>query len=287
MGNQTDHSSQDAAFTARCFKILEDVAHELSGEVVFPTCFDAVLEIRNVLHNPDVSLAEVAQVVGMEPLIATKLLKIANATAYNPGGKAVTDVEAALQRIGINVARSAAMAVAMDQLRHSKSLYAFGDISTRLWTHSLRTAVTARVLARRLTRINAEDAMLAGLVHDLGAFLLVYRLANFPEFRDDTALAVDLIGQWHEGVGESLLASLGLPEHIIDAVRDHDQPRPVGATPTTLAEVIYVANRLAGGCDAWRQQDASPAADLTETYAELAEEIDTAYAELAAALGGN
>lgn len=280
-----------ADLKTRCFRILEDFARELSGEIVFPTSFDIVLQIRKVFGNREVTLHEVAQVVRMEPLIATKLLRIANSSAYNPGGQTITDIESALQRIGMNVARSVAMAVAMDQLRHSRALFGLDDISTRLWTHTLKTAVAARVLAKRLTRLNREDALLAGLVHDLGAFFMLYRLAQYPEFHDQPALAVDLIGQWHEGIGEALLSALGMPEHVIDAVRDHDQPRPPIAMPATLAEVVYVANLLAGGADAWRlppeAAEAAAEAYRTPTYLDLADEIGADYDALASALAGH
>lgn len=279
----------DDAFRTRCFRILEDIARELSGEVVFPTSFDIVLQIRKVFGNPDVTLQEVAQVVRMEPLIATKLLRIANSSAYNPSGRTITDIESALQRIGMNVARTVAMAVAMDQLRHSRALFGLEGISTRLWTHTLKTAVAARVLAKQLApRVNREDAQLAGLVHDLGAFFMLYRLAQYPEFHDQPEMAVDLIGQWHEGVGESLLSTLGMPEHVIDAIRDHDQPRPAIATPTTLAEVVYVANALAGGVDAWRLSEEAAEAVAepyrTPVYLALADEIAADCEALASAL---
>jgi len=284
-------TAEDGAATsdARCFQLLQDIARELSGEVVFPTSFDVVLQIRKVFGNPDVTLHEVAGVIRMEPLVTAKLLRIANSTAYNPSGRAITDIESALQRIGISIARSVAMAVAMDQLRHSKALFGLEQISARLWTHTLRTAVTARVLARRMSRVNAEDAMLAGLVHDLGAFFMLYRLAQYPEFHDRPEQAVDLIGQWHEGVGESLLTTLGMPEQVVAAVRDHDQPRPTISRPTTLDEVVYVANILAGGSECWRQSGAAALADdyRTPEYLELTEEIDADFDALSTALSGS
>ncbi len=281
-------AASDDDFRARCFRILEDIARELSGEVVFPTSFDIVLQIRKVFANPEVSLQEVAGVVRMEPLVAAKLLRIANSSAYNPAGRTLTDIESALQRIGMNIARSVATAVAMDQLRHSRALFGLEEISTRLWTHTLRTAVAARVLARRLTRLNPEDAMLAGLVHDLGAFFMLYRLAQYPEFHQNPDLAVDLIGQWHEGIGESLLATLGMPEQVIAAMRDHDQPRPYIAAPATLADVVHVANRLAGGAESWRTGAGEADADYRQPpYDALAAEIETDFEALVAALAGN
>lgn len=281
---------KDEALKAQRFKMLEDIARDLSGDVTFPTCFDAALQIRNVMRDPNVSLPQIAKAVRMEPLIAVKLLRIANSAAYNISGKQIADVEAALQRIGISLARSVSMAVAMEQLLRSKDLVAFADMSRGLWLHTLKTAAAARVLARRLTRLNGEDALFAGLVHDLGAFYMLYRAAQYDELRSRPDTVRYLIVQWHENIGESLMAALGLPEQIIEAVRDHDQPRPPIETPQSLSDVVYEANIIAGGLDEWERLHAGNAEPVGEyqspTYLALRDEIEADYADLQNALSG-
>jgi HD-like signal output (HDOD) protein len=277
------------ALKAQRFKMLEDIAKELSGgDVSFPTCFDAALQIRNVLKDANVSLRAVARVVSMEPLVVAKLLRIANSVTHNTSGKQVVDVETAMARLGIETARSVAMAVAMDQLLRSKDLVGFGDFSRDLWTHVLRTAAGARVLARHHTRFNRDDAMLAGLVHDLGAFYMLYRAAQYEELRMRPDSVRYLIVQWHESIGESLMVALGLPEHIIEAVRDHDQPRPPVESLKTLADVVYVANMLAGGLEEWSRSGSLNVEQHPElenpAYIALMGEIEAEYQELSGAL---
>lgn len=290
MNTSPTDDKKDAALKAQRFKMLEDIAKELSGgDVSFPTCFDAALQIRNVLKDQNVSLRAVARVVSMEPLIVAKLLRIANSVTHNPSGKLVVDVESALNRLGIETARSVALAVAMDQLLRSKDLIVFAELSKDLWTHVLRTAAGARVLAKSLTRINRDDALLAGLVHDLGAFYMLYRAAQYEELRIRPDTVRFLIVQWHESIGESLMAALGLPEHIIEAVRDHDQPRPAVASLKTLADIVYVANMLAGGLEEWSRSGTLNEEDHPELanpdYVALMGEIEEEFQELRGALG--
>lgn len=273
---------------AQRFAMLEDIAKELSGgEISFPTCFDAALQIRNVLRAPEVSLQQIARTVGMEPLVSAKLLRVANSAIHNPGGRAVVDVEGAVGRVGVNTARSVAVAVAMDQLLRSKDLVVFGAISKELWRHTVRTAATARVLAKRLTRLNADEAMTAGLVHDLGAFYMLYRAAQYEELRVRPDTVRYLIAQWHESIGESLMFSLGLPEHIIEAARDHDQPRAEVTELRSLSDVVYVANLLSGGAAEWGRQDHAADDDRPEpgnpSFVALKAEIEDACSELLSA----
>ena len=54
------------------FRILEDIARDLSGDVNFPTCLDAAILVRNTLKDPFANLEHVVQAIGVEPLISSK-----------------------------------------------------------------------------------------------------------------------------------------------------------------------------------------------------------------------
>ena len=75
MGTHTDNKTGDD-LKAQRFQMLEDIAKELSGEVVFPTYFDAVLRLRKVLQDPNETIGGIATAVSLEPLISAKLLQI-------------------------------------------------------------------------------------------------------------------------------------------------------------------------------------------------------------------
>lgn len=270
------------------FRILEDIARDLSGDVNFPTCMDAAILVRNTLKDPQASLERVVQVVGVEPLISSKLLRLANSVSYNPGGKRVSDLSAAINRLGFEAVRTTSLAVAMDQMLKSRNLAAFDDIARQAWEHSLQVAAIARVLARRIGRVKPDEAMLAGLVHDIGIFYLLFRAAEYPEYRDNRAAMLDLIRGWHESIGESLLHILGLPEHITEAVRDHDQPQNI-ETPSSLRDLLYFANLLATDSEYGMPTELDPSwsdkaiADR-ERFADLLDEANDDIIELRAAL---
>lgn len=271
------------------FRILEDIARDLSGDINFPICMDAAILIRNTLKDPFTNLARVAQIVGFEPLISSKLLRLANSVSYNPAGKAVSGLSTAIARLGFDVVRTTSLAVAMDQMLKSRNLANFDQIGQRFWEHSVQTSAISRVLARRLGRINPDEAMLAGLVHDIGIFYLLYRAAEYPEYRRDLPATFELLRGWHESIGESLLHILGLPESITEAVRDHHQLMAV-ETPCTVRDVLYFANLLADddplllGADTDPVEAASRAADRAR-YIDLVEEAEEDIRELRAALG--
>ncbi len=270
------------------FRILEDIARDLSGDINFPTCMDAAILVRNTLKDPVANLEKVVQAVGIEPLISSKLLRLANSVAYNTSGKAITDLSSAISRLGFEAVRTTSLAVAMDQMLKSRNLAAFDDIAHKAWEHSIRVAAIARVLARRLGRINPDEAMLAGLVHDIGIFYLLYRAAEYPEYRANRSAMLELLQGWHEGIGESLLHILGIPDRITEAVRDHDRLQNV-ETPCSVRDVLYFANLLAGSDVEWLPNDIpADEAELREAdrerYIDLLNEAEDDIRELHSAL---
>lgn len=282
-----DQDKKGDSLKAQRFEMLEDIAKELAGEVVFPTYFDAVLRLRKVLQDPNQSIGGIAAAVSIEPLISAKLLHLANSVAFNPEGRSVADLKSAIARLGLNAVRSTALSIVMTQLLRAKGMAEFTELTHSLWKHSIKTAAAARIIGKTVARLNSDEAMLAGLVHDLGAFYMLYRATQYEELRQRPDSVRYLIIQWHESIGASLLNALGIPEEIVDATVDHDHLRPTPSPIRTLTDVIYVANMLAGGHFEWLMQDKaeSPAelAVLEEKYGYLKPEIETMAAEMQAA----
>ena len=272
------------ALNAQRFLMLEDIARELKSVVVFPTYFDAAMRLRKALQDPDISIARIANLVSVEPLVAAKLMHLANSALYISDSKPIRSLPAAITRLGVELVRTTAVAIAMNQILRAKDMATFSDLTHALWQHSIRSAATARILARTYTRINPDEALLAGLVHDLGAFYMLYRASQYPELRERPESVKHLIMQWHEGIGVTLLGVLGMPDEIIQAIVDHDHPRAVPEPLQTLSDVVYVSNILAGAHFEWLYQDIDPviaeSSIAREKFADLLPEIDADTQEM-------
>lgn len=280
--------------SAASFKILEDIARDLSGsEISFPTFLDITFQVRTALKDPNLSVEQLAKLVGAEPLMSAKIIKMANSVAMNPSGREIADVKTAIMRVGMEAVRTVSFAVAMEQLLKSKQMLPFEGISERLWKHSSHVAALSRVLARRLAKINGDEAMFTGLVHDLGVFYLLSRAAAFPELVNNPEEMQSLLVQWHDNIGHALLSALGSPESVLEAVLAHETEREVTEV-ATLTDVIYVANKIASRTSCWRDPAFGDAVDTSmldslfgeEELAEIIEESEEEVASLKAALGG-
>lgn len=272
-----DADKKGEELKAQRFHMLQDIASELTGDVTFPTSFDTAIRLREKLSDEDWSLDEVAVALNAEPLVASRLVGMANSAAYTTGGDEITDVRRAVMRLGMNLVRFTALTVATQQISSAISETAFKEFSEKLWRHSLRTASSAYVICKHLSSYDPEEALLAGMVHDIGAFYMLYRASQYEELCERPKTVIHMIMQWHDSIGSTLLDALGMPEKIVEAVREHDQPRTVSADVLSLKDIVYVANLMSGGAAEWRLMDDASGHEeykkLDARFTDLKEEI--------------
>ena len=276
------------------FKVLEDIAKDLSGnEITFPTFLDITFQVRTALKDPNLSIEQLAKLIGAEPLMSTKIIRMANSVALNPSGREIADVKSAIARVGMEAVRTVSFAVAMEQLLKSKQMKSFEAISSKLWDHTAHVAALCRVLARKVAKINGDEAMFAGLVHDLGVFYLLSRAANFPALVNDPVELHALLIGWHDNIGHALLLALGSPQSVLVAVQEHETDRAI-AELKSLTDVLYVANKIANRTASWRDPALDAAVDTSmletifdaATLAEIVAESEEEVQSLKSALGG-
>jgi putative nucleotidyltransferase with HDIG domain len=116
----------------------------------------------------------------------------------------------------------------------------------KLWKHSILVASLSYVLAKKRTRLNPDEAMLAGLLHDIGEFYILTRVKDYPDLFADEAATNEIIANWHAEVGRAILESWEIPEEIATAVQDHEVFDRIHPAPADLTDVIMAANILSG-----------------------------------------
>lgn len=211
-------------FEEAAAKLLQQIAHDLSApDVVFPTSFEVTLRVQSLLKDPDLAISKLGELVRAEPLLSTKLIAYSNSAALRGGGRSIEDVQTAIMRVGLEAVRSVSYTIAMEQIIRSRDMLSFQDISGRIWLHSMAVAVVAKALARRV-HMNAEKAFYLGMIHDIGAFYLLFRCAPDPRLTTDRSLLMELLFEWHAGIGHAMLSAMGQPDEYLDPVQAHEDP---------------------------------------------------------------
>jgi len=235
----------DTAPGQRAYQFLKTLAADLSSrQISFPTFTGATIRVRTALADPAIDADRLARAISSEPLLPARLIHIANSVAMNPGGKPVSDVRSAVLRVGHDVVRSTAVALAMEQLKAAKDVQVFHEQAEWIWRHSLEVAAIAYVITRKHTRLNPDEALFAGLVHDIGRFYLLSRAAADAELVQHPAELDALIQEWHSSIGQAVLHEFDLSEATQKAVAEHED-HPAAFPPRQLVDVITLANRVA------------------------------------------
>ena len=227
------------------FAFVQALAAELSeGKVELPSFPDIAQRVRQVLSDDEVAPEKVVRVVGSEPMLAARLLQIANSAAINFSGRAITDLRTAIARLGFNMVRSAAIAFAMSQLKKSAELHGLERQLESFWQRSAAVAAMSYVVARRLTRVNPDTAMLAGLLHAIGKLYILTRAGRFPLLVADEAVYHAIERDWHASIAKALLENWELAEEIIQAVSEYEDLGRRRTAAPDLTDVLTVSYLL-------------------------------------------
>ncbi|GAO37618.1 metal-dependent phosphohydrolase [Sulfuricella sp. T08] len=229
---------------------IDTLAREISAKnLIFPSFPDITMRIRSALSDPNISASKVAKIVGTEPVLSAQLLRLANSAALCAGSRPVDDLPTAIKRLGYALVRNAAIALGIRQLAQDTHQSMMRVPLEKLWRHSIQVAALSYVLAKRLTRLNPDTAMLAGLLHDIGMFYILARANKYPDLFTDEAMLRNIPHQTHAQISPVILESWDVPEDIITAARDHASFNRIHYAPADLTDVVMVANILAKrGC---------------------------------------
>jgi HD-like signal output (HDOD) protein len=229
------------------FSFVKGLAVELSeGRVELPSVPEVVTRLQKALSDESVKNDTVVRVIGSEPLLAARLMTMANSAALNASARKIADLPTAVARVGFNIVRSAALSFAMEQLRKSGQYKHIEKQLDSLWQNSVQIAALCHVIARRFSSLNGDTALLAGLMHNVGRIYILARASNFPTLTGDPLTFRSILRDWHANVAKALLENWQVAEEIVDAVAGHEDLDREARGPVTLTDVLSLAMLVEG-----------------------------------------
>lgn len=211
------------------------------GNMVFPTHAEIAVRVRRLIEDPDCSIEQLSKLISAEPMLAARVVAIANSVAYNLSGRTSNDLRSAISRLGFNTLRTLAIAIVVAQMQSLAQTPEHRAMAARLWEHTAHVAALARVIAKRITHQDPEAAFFAGIVHEMGAFYLIARAAAFPGL-----LESDLecwLGEREAQVGRCVLRALEVPESVLEAMETLWSGY-LAMPAETLGDTLLLADRL-------------------------------------------
>lgn len=236
-----DGAEREVAFT-----FVQALAAELSGgKVELPGFPHIVMRVQRVLSDEKTDSAKIVRVIGSDPVLATQLIRMANSAALNPGGSPVTDLRAAVTRVGVDTVRTATIAFAIQQLREAPALRGLEMQLGVLWRRSVQVASLCCVVARRLTTVNPDTALLAGLLQGIGRLYILTRASRHRSLFCDEAAYQAIEQDWHLSIAAALLENWGIADEIVQAVHESESLERDARGMIALTDVLVVGTLLA------------------------------------------
>lgn len=225
--------------------LVEKLERSLAGgELDLPSLPEVALKIRRALADENVSVSEIARLLGSDPALAARTLRIANSAMFYRGSRPITSLNGAVSQLGYKMVRNVALSFAAQQVFIGYGSRQLHDLVSAIWRHSVHSAVVAHMLARVRTKLNADEAFLAGLLHEIGKLYILLRAKDSVEVLATDPGFQSVIAAWHPRLGRAVIEDWGLSPELATAVGEHENCSLKAPDPPTLTAVVAVANYL-------------------------------------------
>ena len=208
-------STENALLTILVDKINNDT-------LVLPTLPAIALKVRKAADDPNINLNEMADVIGQDPSLSARMIKISNSSYLGRAVK-VTSTSQAVTRIGLRQIKNIATALAMEQLFVSKNDIV-KEYMERIWADNLKVVANAmaamqlHVKETKNRTFNLDTMTLAALVHNIGVLPILTEAERHPDvFANPTFLNV-AIDKLAGKIGASILRKWGFEAEFINVV---------------------------------------------------------------------
>jgi len=230
-------------------KILQKLETKIkTNQLVLPSMPDIFLQVKKIVDNPSSNIHNIAKIIIRDPSLTARILKVANNALYR-GDHEVTNLQYAVSRMGLQLIKTLVTSHAITQMFNQPRgrLKPFFD---KLQKHSIEVSAHAYAIAINYSKLNPDDALLAGLVHNIGYLPMARCIESFPEIQKEPELLIEVMGKVHAQVGEMILTSWLFPRNIIDAAIQYEHLFRPGTPQLDLTDIVIIA-----GLNAYRGTD--------------------------------
>ncbi len=219
-----------------------------------------VIKAQKAMADSKTGGKELSRILQTDQAIVSSMLKIANSAYYGLSGK-VSSIEKACVILGHQTVKDLVLTTGVSNLL-GKKMKGYGFDSGELWMHSMATAIASKMIAAKRIPEMADDAYLAGLLHDAGKIILdPYILEHKKAFdlflADGAHTNLDgekyVLGLDHADIASEICKKWNIPKEVTTAIQNHHHPSASGGHP--LSYVVHTGDYVARLCGLGYEED--------------------------------
>jgi len=222
-------------------EFLQLLKHDLENEtLVLPTFPDVAIKAREAADNENTTAVELAKIINTDTALSARLLKVANSPLFRARNK-IENIQIAITRMGNRVVRNLIMSITVEQMFKARS-QVMAERFKKAWEHSIHVAAFSRVLAISSPHLDPEQAMLAGLIHDIGVLPILLEAEKHDYFIGNPRALDKIIDELHTDVGRLIVEHWDFPESLTEVVWEHENLFRDPQAEADYSDIVLVAN---------------------------------------------
>ncbi len=187
-----------------------------SDQLVLPTLPEVALKIREAVESDTASAQQIAETLTQDAALSARLIQVSNSPLYR-SRTPIEDLQMAVTRLGIRMVKDLVISLAMKQIYQATSDI-LDDHFRRSWNTSVEVAAICRMLATTVPGMNPEQALLAGLIHNIGTLPILVKAEDDDDLFNDDAALTEVIEALQGPVGELILKTWNFGDAMTEVV---------------------------------------------------------------------
>jgi HD-like signal output (HDOD) protein len=215
-----------------------------------PTIPKVVIEVNEMIRTHTGHVGRLAEVVGKDQGLTTKILAVANSPLYGLPKK-VSSIEFAIMLLGMGEISNIVTAISLAQVVKGEEVENFDYME--FWKHSMLVGIASKDIAKRLGFAEyAGDAFVAGMLHDIGIQLTAryfpqqfQKIVNMTKENGISYFDAEkiVLGVTHEDIGHFMVTKWNLPKNLSEVLGYHHSPSQLEEENITL-NIIHLADSM-------------------------------------------
>ncbi len=205
-----------------------------------PSLPQVAFRLKKALEEPDIAIAEIANIVQFDATIVAKLIQVANSVFY-AAESPITNCQNAVIRLGLDGTRRVVMGISVKQLFYCENQQLMGMMQTN-WRNSIYLSSLCFVLAKESKTVSPEDALLAGLICDIGKIPILNFAEQQLDYSPNLLELKTALPFLSPAVGSLMLHNLGFPPDLVNVPKfAEDWFYESGDEKLTLIDIVILA----------------------------------------------
>ncbi|AFJ02187.1 putative signal transduction protein [Methylophaga frappieri] len=200
----------------------------------------------------DSHISDIAAVLDSEPTVRERLINIANSPTLGARTN-VTSVQGALTRLGLSRVQALATSIVLNDYLQRPPSAILTSHYNQMRLRSTKVAAISYVIAAKYSRVEAEKALLAGLIHNIGNVPLLKALSLLDAVKEKPTrfnpLRDRIIPPYYAEIGYQLLLYWQLEASLISATRTHQHLDHNQSSQIDADDVVIIAYHLSQRLD--------------------------------------